>query len=200
MGEARGGLIAGGRLPDVQNAALDRVRHRLCAVLRPEFFQDNMHVILDRVFRQIEQRGDLLVTLIATEGVASAEQRKWRANLVGNYTFARESFLKGWNIGTGVRWQDKVGTGYPVSLNADGSVKIDKSNPYFSQPETNVDGFLGYTRKIWKNRIEWKVQLNVRNLIGQTGVIPITVQPTGEAAVVRLAPEKRWYLTNTFSF
>jgi hypothetical protein len=139
-------------------------------------------------------------TLIATEGVASAEQRKWRANLVGNYTFARESFLKGWNIGTGVRWQDKVGTGYPVSLNADGSVKIDKSNPYFSQPETNVDGFLGYTRKIWKNRIEWKVQLNVRNLIGQTGVIPITVQPTGEAAVVRLAPEKRWYLTNTFSF
>jgi hypothetical protein len=28
----------------------------------------------------------------------------------------------------------------------------------------------------------------------------LTVQPKGEAAVVRLAPEKRWYLTNTFSF
>ncbi len=60
-----------------------------------------------------------------------------------------------------------------------------------ARPETNVDGFFGYNRKIWKNRIELKAQLNVRNLIGQTGVIPTTVQPTGEAAVVRLAPEKR---------
>ncbi len=141
-----------------------------------------------------------VATLLATEGVASPEQRKWRANLVANHAFSKESRLAGWNIGAGVRWQDKIGLGYPASYNADGSVIIDIAHPYYSKPETNVDAFVGYTRKIWRDRIGWKAQLNVRNLIGQTGTIPITVQPWGEAATVRLAPEKRWYLTNTFSF
>ena len=139
-------------------------------------------------------------TLIATEGVVAAEQRKWRANLVANYTFARDGRLKGWNIGTGVRWQDKIGIGYRADRDAAGIVKIDIKNPYYAPAETNVDGFLGYTRKIWAGRIEWKAQLNVRNLIGQNSPIAITVQPWGETASVRLAPERRWYLTNTFSF
>ena len=139
-------------------------------------------------------------TLIATEGVVAAEQRKWRANLVANYTFARDGRLKGWNIGTGVRWQDKIGIGYRADRDAAGIVKLDIRNPYYAPAETNVDGFLGYTRKVWAGRIEWKAQLNVRNLIGQTTPIAITVQPWGETASVRLAPERRWYLTNTFSF
>ena len=139
-------------------------------------------------------------TLIATEGVAAAEQRKWRANLVANYTFSRESFLRGWNLGTGVRWQDKIGIGYRAERSPAGTVKLDIANPYYSPAETNVDAFLGYKRKLWKDRVEWKVQLNVRNLIGQSDPIAITVQPTGEAAIVRLPPERRWYVTNTFSF
>lgn len=49
-------------------------------------------------------------------------------------------------------------------------------------------------------RIDWKVQLNVRNIIGNHDPIPITVQPWGETAMARLAPERRWYLTNTFGF
>jgi outer membrane receptor protein involved in Fe transport len=139
-------------------------------------------------------------TLIATEGVAAAEQRKWRANLVANYTFSRETFLRGWNLGTGVRWQDKIGIGYRAERSPAGIVKLDIANPYYSPAETNVDAFLGYKRKLWKDRVEWKVQLNVRNLIGQSDPIAITVQPTGEAATVRLPPERRWYVTNTFSF
>ena len=139
-------------------------------------------------------------TLVATEGVVAAEQRKWRANLVANYTFARDSRLKGWNMGTGVRWQDKIGIGYRADRDAAGIVKLDIKNPFYAPAETNIDAFLGYTRKIWSDRIEWKAQLNVRNLIGQTKPIAITVQPWGETASVRLAPERRWYLTNTFSF
>jgi hypothetical protein len=63
-----------------------------------------------------------------------------------------------------------------------------------------VDGTLGYTRKIFRNRVEWRLQLNVRNLISDQSLIPITVQPWGEVASARLAPERRWYLTNSFSF
>ena len=44
------------------------------------------------------------------------------------------------------------------------------------------------------------MQFNVRNLIADTAPIAIGVQPWGKVSTVRLAPERRWYLTNTFSF
>ncbi|MBL9194933.1 MAG: TonB-dependent receptor [Opitutaceae bacterium] len=143
-------------------------------------------------------------TALAQDGTASAEQRKWRFNLVTNYRFGPGSIfgerLRGWSIGGAVRWQDKLGIGYPVTRNPNGSVNIDLQNPYFAPAETNVDGNLGYTRKIFSNRIDWRLQLNVRNLISNQDLIPITVQPWGETASARLAPERRWYLTNSFSF
>jgi hypothetical protein len=137
---------------------------------------------------------------LATEGSASAEQRKWRANLIVNYTFSREGRLRGWSTGAGVRWQDKIGIGYPANRDAAGLVTFDFKHPYFYDPETNIDCWVAYTRKIWRNRIDWRVQLNIRNLVGQEGPIPITVQPWGDVATSRLAPERRWYLANTFSF
>jgi hypothetical protein len=143
-------------------------------------------------------------TTVATEGVASAEQRKWRANLVTNYTFGRGSpfgeKLRGWGIGGAVRWQDKLGLGYPTGRLADGTGTIDLAHPYYAPAETNVDAWVSYQRKIWGGRIDWKVQLNVRNLYGSSDLIPIGVQPWGDIATVRLAPERRWYLTNSFSF
>ena len=144
-------------------------------------------------------------TTLANEGAASAEQRKYRANFVGNYTFAKDGRLKGWNIGTGVRWQSKVGLGYPVRrVPAEnvptGVIEVDKKHPYYNPAETNVDAFIGYTRKLWRDKIEWKAQLNVRNLVGTTDLLAVTVQPWGEPAVTRIPPEKRWYVTNSFSF
>ena len=143
-------------------------------------------------------------TATATEGSASAEQRKWRANLVTNYTFGRGAIfgekLKGWGVGAAVRWQDRIGIGYPTSRNPDSSVMIDLAHPYYSPPETNVDAWVSYGCKLWNDRINWKVQLNVRNLYGETDPIAIAVQPWGEVSATRLAPERRWYLTNTFSF
>jgi hypothetical protein len=76
-------------------------------------------------------------TLVATDGSASAEQRKWRANLVANYTFGPNSIfgdkLKGWSIGGSVRWQDKVGIGYPTTRDASRpileSVIVDVNHP-----------------------------------------------------------------------
>jgi hypothetical protein len=143
-------------------------------------------------------------TAIATEGSASAEQRKWRANLVTNYRFGRGSVfgenLKGWGIGGGVRWQDRIGIGYPTSRRADGSVNIDIAHPYYAPSETNVDAWVNYERTLWNERIRWKVQFNVRNLIGESTPVAIGAQPWGQVATVRLAPERRWYLTNTFGF
>lgn len=143
-------------------------------------------------------------TAIATEGTASAEQRKWRANLITNYSFGSNSVfgdtLKGWSIGGAIRWQDKIGIGYPSTRNPDMSVVVDLENPYYAPAETNVDAFVSYQRDLWNGRVKWKVQLNVRNLIADNDPIAIGVQPWGEISSARLAPERRWYLTNTFTF
>ncbi len=143
-------------------------------------------------------------TAIATEGSASAEQRKWRANLVTNYVFHQGSFigdkLKGFGVGGAVRWQDKLGIGYPTTRNANMSVSLDLAHPYYAPAEVNFDAWISYERKLWSNRINWKAQLNARNLFGGTDPIGIGVQPWGDFSTVRLAPERRWYLTNTFSF
>jgi hypothetical protein len=138
-------------------------------------------------------------TAIAQEGVVSAEQRKYRANLVTNYQFGKDTVLKGFGIGTGVRWQSKYAMGYPTSFQPDGSVFVDIDNPYWSDDDLNVDAWVSYARKI-NDKIDWRVQLNVRNLIGSTDPVVVTVQPDGSPAVTRLPPEQRIYLTNTFEF
>ncbi|MBL9186033.1 MAG: TonB-dependent receptor plug domain-containing protein [Opitutaceae bacterium] len=145
-----------------------------------------------------------LATALATEGSVSAEQRKWRVNLVTNYTFGSEPFLglplKGFALGAGVRWQDKFALGYPTTRKPDGGVLIDIARPYYGPDDLNVDLFASYGRPIFGGKIRWKAQLNVRNAIGRDSLLPVTVQPWGEVATTRLAPERRWYLTNTFSF
>ena len=90
--------------------------------------------------------------------------------------------------------------GYPSGRDAAGSPTFDKANPWFAPTELNFDAFLGYERKRWDGRIDWKVQLNAKNIFERRDLIPIAVQPWGQTAAVRLSPEERWYLTNTFSF
>ena len=141
-----------------------------------------------------------LYNTLASEGVSSPEIRKYRVNFVTNYTFDRQSWLKGVGVGTGVRWQDKIGIGYPASYTPTGAVFIDKPHPFFAPAETNVDAWASYGRKIYNKRIDWKIQLNVRNAIGSEKLIAITAQPNGTPASVRISPDRRWYLTNTFGF
>ncbi len=140
-------------------------------------------------------------TMLATEGSAAAEQRKHRVNLVTNYQFSKESFLRGWSVGAGVRWQSKLGIGYPASYKPNGSVDLGINRPYYAPAETNVDLTLAYGRKIWAGKIDGKAAVQVRNAFTSGGdLVPVTVQPTGQVASYRLAPEQRIYLTNTFSF
>ncbi len=147
-------------------------------------------------------------TYKSTDGTASAEQRKWRANLVINYDLGSGSIfgdkLEGWSVGTGIRWQDKIGVGYPTSFDETADVadrvQIHVDQPYFAPDQTNIDFKLGYKRKIFNDSVDWKMQLNVRNAIASDDFITVVAQPWGDDAIVRIPPEQRWYLTNTFSF
>ena len=133
------------------------------------------------------------------EGAATAELRKWRYNVVTNYTFDT-SFLKGVGLGASYRWQDKIAIGYPVLEGAGGLATFDLSNPYYGPKEDALDLWISYERKLTK-KIRWKIQLNVYNVGKSEDLIPISVQPDGHTwASARIAPVQEWMLTNTFSF
>jgi hypothetical protein len=132
------------------------------------------------------------------ENTAASELRKWRYNLVTNYSF-REGFLKGTGVGAGYRWQDKVVIGYPL-VPSGALASFDLSKPYYGPSEDALDLWLSYEHKV-TNKIGWRIQANVRNAGKKDSLIPISVQPDGKTwASVRVAPVQEWFVTNTFTF
>lgn len=130
----------------------------------------------------------------AQQGATVPELRKWRFNVITNYSFTH-GFLRGVGIGAGYRWQDKIGIGYPVLSTG----LFDISKPYYGPSEGAADLWASYERKI-SNKIHWKIQFNVTNVGQSDGLIPLTVEPDGTVAVARIKPVQEWFLTNTFTF
>ena len=135
---------------------------------------------------------------IATDGSPSPELRRWRFNVVSNYSF-NQGRLKGWRIGGAYRWQDKSAIGYPVKLFADGSGIYDVKKPFYGPSESNVDGWIGYSRKLTE-KIRWSAQLNVRNIGVGNRLIPVSAQPDGTYDTMRIAEPQTWLFTNSFDF
>ena len=133
------------------------------------------------------------------ENSAASELRKWRYNIVTNYSFTHD-MLKGVGIGAGYRWQDKVIIGYPVIPGTGGQASFDLSKPYYGPSEDALDLWISYERRL-TSKINWKIQLNARNVGQDNRLIPISVEPDGHTwAAARVAPVQEWFVTNTFSF
>ncbi len=132
-------------------------------------------------------------------GAAASELRKWRYNVVSNYSFTH-GMLKGIGVGASYRWQDKVVIGYPVIPGTNGQASFDLTKPYYGPAEDALDLWVSYQRKLTK-KVDWKIQLNVQNALQDDKLIPISVQPDGKTwAAARVAPVQEWFVTNTFSF
>lgn len=138
---------------------------------------------------------------LASEGAPTNELREWRWNLLTNYTFRNGPF-KGFNIGGGIRWQDKVAIGAPIIVDFETDpvfgIAPDPENPYYGPSETNFDAHIGYTRKF--RTFTWSVQLNVRNIGIGDELIPVSAQPDGSIASWRIRAEETWSLRSTFTF
>ena len=134
------------------------------------------------------------------EGTVSQEQRKWRMNLITTYKFSEDTRLKGIGVGAGLRWQDKVATGYPLLPGPDGIQLPDLANPFWGPEEFNGDLWINYSRPIWKDRLGWKIQLNARNILGDHKRIPVVTNPDGRLVITRNPNPQEIFLSNTISF
>ena len=141
-----------------------------------------------------------LNSVLAKDGTKSLEQRKWRANLITNYTFDEASSFKGFSVGGAIRWQDEAAVGYGQLVSPDdGSVFPDLNTPYFAPSELNGDVWFSYNRML-SDSINWRIQVNLRNAIGDDDDIPFKINPDGQVAVIRIPNEQFWWISNTFSF
>lgn len=141
-----------------------------------------------------------LRSTVAQDGRKSLEQREWRWNLVSTYSFS-QGRLKGFAIGGAARWQDKAAVGYPIIRNEDGNLVNDIDNAFFGDSEFDVDGWIRYRRRLF-DTIDWRIQLNARNLIGSDSgdLIPVSIDPIGRVSTVRINPGRQFVLTNSFRF
>ncbi|MDO8540269.1 MAG: hypothetical protein Q7S40_07485 [Opitutaceae bacterium] len=131
-------------------------------------------------------------------------QRIWRANLFTNYRFT-ESWLKGLNVGGGVRWFDKpVTTGYYQRVFPNGSMGDDVTRPIPGEAQTFVDLLMGYggrTKFLGGRAIGWRVQLNVRNLLDNDDIEPIrSNNVTGAGLHWGRVEPRQIIMTTTFMF
>lgn len=133
------------------------------------------------------------------EGSDVPELRPWRFNVVTNYNF-RSGPLKGVNVGGGYRWQDKSIIGFAITTNpTTGEEQYDIGRPHSGPTEDALDLWLGYERRLTR-KINWRVQLNVRNVFPEKDFIPIATQPDGSMAVGKIPEPTVWTLTSTFRF
>lgn len=158
------------------------------------YAENNATPVRDRFILQVYNQ---ILPEIANEGSPTTELREWHWNLITNYSFTRGP-LKGFNVGGGVRWLDKIATGFPIINDPVLGIVPDVHHPFYGAAETYYDAHLGYTRKFQK--FTWKVQLYVHNIGVGNELIPVAAQPDGSIANWRIAPAQSWTLSNTFSF
>ena len=136
--------------------------------------------------------------LLEQNGTNVDEMREWHVNIVNNYSF-NEGFLKGLNIGMGYRWMSENIIGYPLIADEDGKTIYDLDNPVEGPAQDYWDFWIGYRRSL-TDRVDWKVQLNIKNAFSGDELLPMSVQPDGSVAAWSIAPHRVISLTNTFSF
>tara|TARA_B110000483_G_scaffold123823_1_gene148988 strand:+ start:9148 stop:12549 length:3402 start_codon:yes stop_codon:yes gene_type:complete len=152
----------------------------------------------------LSSRADNLLGAIASkkapEGGPLQEIREWRTNLITNYTFNKsDSWLSGFSVGAGLRWQDEVAIGSALKI-VDGATVPDYDKLHFGPKETNVDAWLTYNTKIFTNQ-SLQLQLRVRNLTSGSGdFIPIKANPDGEVALWRIGAPRYYEFSARFRF
>jgi hypothetical protein len=128
--------------------------------------------------------------------------RNWNAKAVTNYSFTT-GFLKGFGVGGGARWASKPILGYGIHQTTDDLGNVlwlnDPNKPLYGKIDEHCDLWVSYSRKL-TDKINWKIQLNVQNVLEKARLAPVTVEPNGDWAQMRILQGQTFNLTNTFSF
>lgn len=104
-------------------------------------------------------------------------------------------------MGGAYRWTDKSAMGYPNLHDPDVPAIIpDVSNPIWGDSQGYADLWIGYRSMILDGKVDWRNELNVRNVFRDSSPVPVQTQPDGSIARVAIPVPRSFVLSNTFSF
>ncbi len=140
----------------------------------------------------------------ALEGVSAPSQREYRASMITNYRFS-QGRLKGFSVGGSQRWESKAAIGFfgkvgdpitaPTVINV-----ADPTRPVYDEGNFYTDFWIGYGRKIMKDRYALKVQLNVNNAFESGRLLATAVNFDGSPWAFRIIDPRQFVLTTTVEF
>ncbi|MDO8540890.1 MAG: hypothetical protein Q7S40_10680 [Opitutaceae bacterium] len=146
------------------------------------------------------------------EGQAARNLRKYRGNATTRYAFSGGA-LKGVFIGANYNWRSPAVAGYkwtnpsaanqfaiPGVLEPATFLMPEISQPIYGSALVTFDGFLGYSRRVFKDKVAWRAQLNVRNLLNNTDLIRQRSDPDGVFVSSAAKEPRSFILTNSFDF
>lgn len=141
------------------------------------------------------------ITQIALTGTDQPELREWNFRLVTNYSFL-DGALKGMNAGGAYRWASRASGGYGIheaDVFGTPAWLADVSQPYFGPEESHLDLWVGYQRAL-TDSVDWKVQLNAKNVGESTNLVPVVFEPNGDVAQQRISQGATYNLSVKFIF
>lgn len=140
----------------------------------------------------------------ALEGSVAPNQRIYHVNFLTNYRFTSGK-LKGFSTGGSVRWESKAAVGYygkaanpllPLVINAS-----DITRPvYFDNGNYYTDIWFAYSRKVFNDKINMKIQLNIKDVFEDGKLVPIAANWDGKPWAYRIIDPRQFVLQTTFDF
>ncbi|HEU5080829.1 MAG TPA: TonB-dependent receptor plug domain-containing protein [Opitutaceae bacterium] len=138
---------------------------------------------------------------VALTGSDQPEWRKLKFNIISSYLFDRGT-VKGLRIGAAFRWEDKAILGYGIqqaTIFGEKAWITDVSKPIYGPSLHHVDAWIGYEHRLTA-KIDWSVQLNLKNIGENAGLETIAYEPDGSVAQQRIKVGQGFDLTFGLKF
>ncbi len=146
---------------------------------------------------------NILVNFNAIRNSPSASfASKWTLNLVQSYDLPATGVLKGIGIGGSMNARGKAINGFAV----DATNLLDVTKPYYAPAYANFGAWISYKRKLFRDRVDWRLQLNVRNVLDDHVLYPLSNvdrrdgKHTPVTAVYTLREPRTYQFTSSFRF
>jgi outer membrane receptor for ferric coprogen and ferric-rhodotorulic acid len=155
------------------------------------------------VAQRVAELEEILVNFNAIRNSPSANfASRWTLNLIQSYDFARTGPLGGFSIGGSMNARGKAISGFAV----DARNVLDPTIPYYAPAYANFGAWVTYRRKLFRDRIDWRLQVNVRNVFDKNTIYPLVTvdtrdgRRTPDVAVYTLKEPRTFQFTSTFKF
>ena len=154
-----------------------------------------------------EAYDDMIIALdllLAQAGGFKNNEQRYKSTLLTNYSFT-EGNLKGFALGGNVVWRDKNAIGFPFKNDPELGLIPDVNNPFYESDILNMSLHASYSKKLFNNKIDWKIQLNLRNIGDEDPFVTRRTAQRDNPTVgipdrVSRGNPQEWVLTNTFKW